>query len=723
MPCTTRTWTRIAQKREKPTSCAGHQSARPTELRSAPERPNDPHRRKGRLPPSAPVAGAPTTGGTANTGPGTAGAAERPGTPFTIATDHKPLLGLLAPDRQIPQILSQRVLRWNQFLNSYMYTLVHRAGKSMGHADALTSTSSASAIRALRRALCTHGIPDTIVSDNGAAFTSGEFQAGPEWVVGRVLRVTGSHHYDISTEGGQVVRRHIDQIRRRTIPEEPVGLEEGEPREEPPRAQPEDASPPSNIPTQEAAGPAATDRPAEPDQQLQPTPPPTEPPTAGAPPETLRRSTRERRPPAYLQDYVHSLGGEGCSVSAARQALRDGDQRPSSPHQTREWRTPPRTEGAGERGDLQLDFWRGPAKPGLPVDMRVPFQTLQSVKVFLESEDIPYTIMIEDLQVLLDNEKKTMLLSRKSERSSGKFIYSSYHTIQEIYSWMEDFVAANRDLVSRLLIGRSYEGRPIYVLKFSTGGDRRPAIWIDTGIHSREWITQATGLWTANKIASEYGKDAALTAVLNSMDIFLEIVTNPDGFAYTHTTNRMWRKTRSVNAGSSCIGVDPNRNWDAGFGGPGSSSNPCDETYHGPFPHSESEVKSIVNFILGHGNVKSVLSIHSYSQMLMYPYGYKAEPAADQQELNNLARKAVSALADVYGTAYTFGSTIDTIYRADGTTIDWSYENGVKYSYTFELRDTGRYGFVLPADQIIPTAEETWVALLKILEHVRDHSF
>ncbi|XP_060094815.1 LOW QUALITY PROTEIN: uncharacterized protein K02A2.6-like, partial [Heteronotia binoei] len=57
---------------------------------------------------------------------------------FTIATDHKPLLGLLAPDRQTPQILSQRVLRWNQFLNSYTYALVHRAGKAMGHADALS---------------------------------------------------------------------------------------------------------------------------------------------------------------------------------------------------------------------------------------------------------------------------------------------------------------------------------------------------------------------------------------------------------------------------------------------------------------------------------------------------------------------------------------------------------------------------------------------------------
>ncbi|NWJ11945.1 CBPA1 Carboxypeptidase, partial [Crypturellus undulatus] len=211
----------------------------------------------------------------------------------------------------------------------------------------------------------------------------------------------------------------------------------------------------------------------------------------------------------------------------------------------------------------------------------------------------------------------------------------------------------------------------------------------DTGIHSREWITQATGVWTANKIAQEYGKDPAVTAILDNMDIFFEIVTNPDGFAYTQSTNRLWRKTRSINAGSSCVGVDPNRNWDAGFGGPGSSSNPCSETYHGPYAHSESEVRSIVDFILQHGNVKAAVSIHSYSQMLMYPYGYKTEPAPDHDELHALAAKAVQDLAAVHGTRYTYGSIIDTIYQAAGTTVDWAYDNGVKYSYTFELRDTG----------------------------------
>ncbi|XP_031963351.1 carboxypeptidase A1-like isoform X1 [Corvus moneduloides] len=387
----------------------------------------------------------------------------------------------------------------------------------------------------------------------------------------------------------------------------------------------------------------------------------------------------------------------------------------------------------GKREELQVDFWRHPVSPSHPADLRVPFPSLQAVKNFLDSHNFSYSIMIEDVQELLDEEKESMRRSRRIKRSSSTFDFASYHTLDEIYDWMDVLVEDHPNLVSKIQIGQSYEKRPLYVLKFSTGGWNRPAIWLDTGIHSREWITQATGVWTANKIAEEYGKDRSVTAVLDSMDIFLEIVTNPDGFAFTHSSNRLWRKTRSINAGSRCVGVDPNRNWDAGFGGASSSSDPCSETYHGPHAHSEREVRAIVDFIHGHGNVKSVISIHSYSQMLLFPYGYRTAPIPDHQEMippllvgplqNELAKKAVSDLAAVFGTKYTYGSIANTIYMAGGTTIDWAYDNGVKYSFSLELRDSGRYGFLLPSSQIVPTATETWPALLDIMVHVLEHPY
>lgn len=190
----------------------------------------------------------------------------------------------------------------------------------------------------------------------------------------------------------------------------------------------------------------------------------------------------------------------------------------------------------------------------------------------------------------------------------------------------------------------------------------------------------------------------------------------------------MWRKTRKPNSGSSCIGVDPNRNWDAGFGGTkeniyinirygwvktpakrffdihylstgaGASSSPCSETYRGPSANSEPEVKAIVDFVKSHGKIKAFVSIHSYSQMLLYPYGYTQTPCKDQAELvrppnlhatsciyinsalsnvitfpiifsqHELARKAITALSSLYNTQYRFGSIINTICTYNATT-------------------------------------------------------
>ncbi|XP_060545340.1 carboxypeptidase A2 [Pantherophis guttatus] len=377
----------------------------------------------------------------------------------------------------------------------------------------------------------------------------------------------------------------------------------------------------------------------------------------------------------------------------------------------------------GGREHLQLDFWRSPSYPRESVDLQVPFTYLQAVKVLLESHRIEYSILIEDVQALLDEESREMRCNRQREYGSTNFNYGAYHNLDAIYRAMDDIVTEHPEIVSKLQIGKTYENRPMFVLKFSTGGNRRPAIWIDAGIHAREWVSQATALWTAKKIASDFGKDPSLTSLLNQMDIFLLVVANPDGYVYSHTTNRMWRKTRSRIPGSQCVGVDPNRNWDAGFGGPGASNDPCSDSYRGPSANSEVEVRSMVDFVKRHGNIKAFISIHSYSQFLMYPYGYKCTKPKDAAELDMVGKSAANALTSLYGTRYRVGPICSVIYQASGGSIDWSYDYGIKYSFAFELRDTGRHGFLLPAKQIIPTAQETWLGLKKIMEHVRDNPY
>ncbi|XP_026549470.1 carboxypeptidase A1-like, partial [Notechis scutatus] len=186
--------------------------------------------------------------------------------------------------------------------------------------------------------------------------------------------------------------------------------------------------------------------------------------------------------------------------------------------------------------NLQLDFWRAPAHPNLPIDVRVPFHSLQGVKVFLESNDIQYSIMIDNVQKLIDEERSHMMSQRQlPELSLANFNFAAYHDLDTIYSFMDLLVRAKPLLVSKIEIGQTTEGRPINVLKFSTGGTNRPAIWIDTGIHSREWVTQASGVWFAKKIFEDHETDPSLASIMNQFDIFLEIVTNPDGYAFTHT--------------------------------------------------------------------------------------------------------------------------------------------------------------------------------------------
>ncbi|XP_017330349.1 carboxypeptidase A1 [Ictalurus punctatus] len=377
-----------------------------------------------------------------------------------------------------------------------------------------------------------------------------------------------------------------------------------------------------------------------------------------------------------------------------------------------------------ENGEVfELDFWTHPSSSDLPIDIHVPYASLYAVQKFLQDNEIPFHVMIQDLQELLDKEQEDLQRNAMKGGDTKSFDYATYHRLDAIYSWMDSMVAGHPNLISKVQIGSSYENRPMYVLKFSTGGNNRPAIWIDAGIHSREWISTASALWMANKMATDFGVDPSVTSLLGQMDVYLMIVTNPDGYAYTHTNDRMWRKTRSVNSGSTCRGVDPNRNWDAGFGGPGASKNPCSESYHGPSAHSAIEVKNIVDLIKNRGNFKAFISIHAYSQLLMYPYGYTCNDIPHQAELDSVGQRAVQALSSLFGTSYRVGSICKIIYQASGGSIDWSYNNGVKYSFAFELRDTGRYGFLLPANQIIPTATETWLGLKHIMEYVRDHPY
>ncbi|KAJ8017939.1 Carboxypeptidase A1 [Holothuria leucospilota] len=176
----------------------------------------------------------------------------------------------------------------------------------------------------------------------------------------------------------------------------------------------------------------------------------------------------------------------------------------------------------------------------------------------------------------------------------------------------------------------------------------------------------------------------------------------------------MWRKNRNTNKGATCMGVDLNRNWDVGFGGPGANGLKCSYLYHGEAALSEPETSGMDVFARGLQESQGVhvfIDFHSYGLYWLWPWGYDTclppTPDAVMQEEGCMA--ATEALTSVYGTAYKTHASAE-MYAAAGATEDWAYHTlGAKYSYIVELRpEDDNVGFLLPDSQIEPTGEETF---------------
>lgn len=167
-----------------------------------------------------------------------------------------------------------------------------------------------------------------------------------------------------------------------------------------------------------------------------------------------------------------------------------------------------------------------------------------------------------------------------------------------------------------------------------------------------------------------------------------------------------------------------NRNWDFHWnkGGRegGSSDDPCADDYKGPSAFSAPEAANIGNYLKNLPNVVSYIDFHAYSQLWMTPYGFTGTPPDNYETyLKPLADKAVAALKKVNGTVFTAGDIYNTIYPAAGSSIDYALSVGVGAPFAVELRDTGRFGFNLPADQIIPSGKEVWAAFSAILDNLK----
>src|SRR5215213_8886999 len=285
-----------------------------------------------------------------------------------------------------------------------------------------------------------------------------------------------------------------------------------------------------------------------------------------------------------------------------------------------------------------------------------------------------------------------------------------FHSGESLEQDMRELAAKRPELVEIKEIGRSLENRPILALRI---GERKSGVrkLLFMGCHhARDWHAVKVPFLLERELI-ERADEAPIAGWLGKGEIWIAPMVNPDGHAFCRGHNRLWRKNRRPNPDGS-FGVDPNRNYGYMWGTldiSTSSHVPSDETYVGPRAFSEPETRAVRNLVACE-LFAGVITYHSYSQLILYPWGYTDQPIADARDhdlMANLAQEMQGLIRDVHGKIYTPQQSSE-LYPTAGDTTDWTYgEYGIP-SFTIELRPSRpeEGGFILPANQIQPTWEE-----------------
>ncbi|XP_028172456.1 carboxypeptidase B-like isoform X2 [Ostrinia furnacalis] len=188
--------------------------------------------------------------------------------------------------------------------------------------------------------------------------------------------------------------------------------------------------------------------------------------------------------------------------------------------------------------------------------------------------------------------KHIIIPNHKPKKRKIKLMdWKKYHRLNVIYAFLDELERDFPAICTVSVIGKSVEGRDIKMLKISNSNASNCAVWLDGSIHPREWITTAVVTYIADVIVKNFPN---LSTSITNKDWHIVPVLNPDGYEYTYTHDRMWRKNRACYDGE--YGVDLNRNFSYGWGNngdEGSSEDPNNVFYRGPAPFSEPETAAV----------------------------------------------------------------------------------------------------------------------------------
>ncbi len=301
----------------------------------------------------------------------------------------------------------------------------------------------------------------------------------------------------------------------------------------------------------------------------------------------------------------------------------------------------------------------------------------------------------------------------------------AYRDYAQLQQELASIASESNGAATLFSIGTSVEGRDITGIRFTLARARRglrhrpkpAALFLGTH-HAREHLSTEVPLLLARWLSDNRDRPE-VRRLLRTREIYIIPLVNPDGAEYDHATGAYaWQRKNMRQNEDGSLGVDLNRNYGYHWGEGGASTDPGSDIYRGPAPFSEPETRAVRDFINSHPNLKVLVSYHTFSELILYPWGYTSEPIEDSKAL--LAYKAMAQKMAEW-TGYTPMQSSD-LYVASGDTCDWAWgEKGI-FSFTFELTPRSLWdgGFYPGAGVIEPTFQKNLLAALYLIELADD---
>jgi len=250
----------------------------------------------------------------------------------------------------------------------------------------------------------------------------------------------------------------------------------------------------------------------------------------------------------------------------------------------------------------------------------------------LKTTGLAFKILIEDLSAhykkRILKEMQDPAIQKKMKTSTVGFTLGShagYYLPVEMNNKLDEIANDYPNIAAqKISIGTTYEGRNIYMLKISDNPNTdeaatEPAVYYDAMQHAREPLSMMTTLYYMFWLVENYGIDAEATHIINNRELFFVPMVNVDGYTHNIATNPsgggLWRKNRTPNSGSGCVGTDLNRNYDSDWSLVGTSTNPCSDVFHGAGPFSEPETAVVRDFL---ATINPAIAFTSHSASEIY---------------------------------------------------------------------------------------------------------